>query len=163
MDQERRDLSAHQIAFRIRNDIADSSVGALLRPTEKQSDQARTENILAVLLAQGVWKRCSSVTDGVLESVSWLSNGTPARSLGLQLALTIRLGKAFRSIQTYGNSEQIALEMYRQLDLPVGLGTSFGFDVSRLYVTANHPPDLKNILEDRGWNGMTKEQDRALV
>ncbi|HEY9869606.1 MAG TPA: pyridoxal-phosphate dependent enzyme [Candidatus Obscuribacterales bacterium] len=121
---------------RLGANISDASVGSLPKPSRskllrRMQRHSRNTRILASQLEES-----AGAPDGVIESISWLRDGTEIASWYAGSCFSIELCEPFRSIEKYRQFEQTVLELARQRNLPVALGTSFGFDVSRLYVTA---------------------------
>jgi cysteine synthase/cystathionine beta-lyase/cystathionine gamma-synthase len=116
--------------------ISDASVGSLPRPqlerlTQRMRRHARNIRLLATGLQSG-----AAWNNGVMESLSWLQDGTAEESWFHGSCLTIKFRKAFRSIAFYKQFEQKVLELCKERSHPIVFGTSFGFDITRLYVTA---------------------------
>ena len=121
---------------RLGTNIADGSVGSLPEPSKprlirRMQRHARNTQVLAEYLEGEAGRQ-----EGAIESVSWLSAGTPASPWYRGTCLTLRLRKAFRSIDCYREFERRVLELASARNHPIAFSTSFGFDVSRLYVTA---------------------------
>lgn len=127
--------------------IADSSVGALPRPSRellkrRLQRHSRNTDVLVRRL-----RKASVNGAGVIESISWLEDGVRCAQWYKGSCLTIVLRKEYRSIELYRQFEELVIDMAKERGLQVTLGTSFGFDVSRLYVTAPstvfEPPFLR--------------------
>lgn len=121
---------------RLGTNIADSSVGSLPYPNRLKLMQrlrrhARNTRSLATAL-----EREAQETEGAIESVSWLRNGIRTAPWYEGTCLTLRLKRAFRSIDNYREFEKKVLELSKTQNHPVAFSTSFGFDIARLYVTA---------------------------
>jgi cysteine synthase/cystathionine beta-lyase/cystathionine gamma-synthase len=121
---------------RLGTNIADASVGSLpqpskLRLTRRMQRHARNTRLLAETLESEAGRK-----EGAIESVSWLSEGSPASPWYRGSCLTLRLRKGFRSIDCYREFESKVLELANARNHPIAFSTSFGFDLSRLYVTA---------------------------
>lgn len=84
---------------------------------------------------------------GIINSFSWLSDPASFAPDFHGSCFTIHLQEDLKSIDKYRQFEQQVLQRARQQNLPLALSTSFGFDVTRLYVTAPstafEPPFLR--------------------
>ncbi|HEY9774344.1 MAG TPA: pyridoxal-phosphate dependent enzyme [Planktothrix sp.] len=121
---------------RLGTNITDGSVGSLPDPdcerlTRRMQRHSRNTRMVAEALEQ-----FADEEQGVVESVSWLRGGAVGTPWFSGSCLTVRLAKSYRTIAIYREFEQRVVELAREVGQPVTLGTSFGFDVSRLYVTA---------------------------
>ncbi len=121
---------------RLGTNIADASVGSLPQPnrdqlTSRLKRHSRNTQVVAEHLE-------SEINDqvGIIESLSWLREGADGTPWFRGSCFTLRLHKPLQSIELYREFENRVLELARRKNLPVALSTSFGFDVSRLYVTA---------------------------
>lgn len=122
--------------------ISDSSVHSLPPPRREMLSKrlARHSRNTAFL--------ASKLKDvGAIEAVSSLSvssDGTQnpqARDNQFHgTCLTLHLRPEFRSLQSYQAFEKKVMELAAMKSHPLALSTSFGFDVSRLYVTAPATP-----------------------
>jgi cysteine synthase/cystathionine beta-lyase/cystathionine gamma-synthase len=120
--------------------IADASVGSLPLPnrellTKRLYRHSRNTRVLAQHL-----DLIAREGKGIVESVSWQSEGPQSASWYRSSCLSIRLHKPFKSVKRYQEFEQKVMDLCVQAGLPLALGTSFGFDVSRFYVTAPSTP-----------------------
>lgn len=76
----------------------------------------------------------------VISSIESLGNTIDSCPWYQSSCLVLMLDEQYRSISTYRILERRVLELAKQRGLTVGMGTSFGFDVTRLYVTAPSTP-----------------------
>ncbi|HEY9716455.1 MAG TPA: pyridoxal-phosphate dependent enzyme, partial [Trichormus sp.] len=121
---------------RLGNNISDGSVGSLPQPDRQKlirRMQRHSRNVAAIARA---CEQMSSEQAGVLQSVSWVREGSAGAPWFHGSCLTLQLRKGYRSIEAYRQFEQTVLEFAKECGHPIAFGTSFGFDVSRLYVTA---------------------------
>lgn len=121
---------------RLGTNIADSSVGSLpspnrLRLMQRLRRHARNTRLLATEL-----EREAVQAEGAIESVSWLRDGVQTAPWYAGACLTLRLKRAFRTIDCYREFEKKVLDLSKSRNHPVAFSTSFGFDIARLYVTA---------------------------
>lgn len=120
--------------------ITDASTGSLPKPnyarlTRRMRRHSRNTRILVEQLESQL-----SETAGIIESISWLQQGTETTPWYRGTCFSIRLHEAFKSVDLYREYEHKVLELAKKANLPLALSTSFGFDVSRLYVTAPSTP-----------------------
>ncbi len=121
---------------RLGTNIADGSVGSLPLPNrDRFTKRMRRHSRNTRMLSQGLEKLIAE-QKSVIESISWLSEATPEAPWYHSSCLSLRLQKPFRSVARYQEFEKKVLELCRDRKHPIAFGTSFGFDVSRLYVTA---------------------------
>lgn len=127
--------------------IADTSVASLPRPdrdrlTRRMQRHARNLDTLVRQLNKSIRERI-----GIIESISCLETGVQSAPWYSGTCFNLNLRPQFRSIEKYRQFEERVLEVARERNLQVTLGTSFGFDVTRLYVTAPatvfEPPFLR--------------------
>lgn len=128
--------------------IADTSVGSLPRPnrlrlTRRLQRHARNLHALVNRLQK-------EIGAGIIESISWLEKGVACAPWFNGSCFNLNLRPQFRSIEKYRQFEELVLKLAAERSLPITLGTSFGFDVTRLYVTAPatvfEPPFLRVSL-----------------
>lgn len=133
--------------------ITDASVGALPAPNytrleRRMKRHARNTRIIAKALTE-----IAANEKGIVQSVSWLDEKNSPESIAVNLSwfagtcLTVRMKEGYRSIPQYREFEYNVMERAREYGLPLALSTSFGFDTTRLYVTAPatkfEPPFLR--------------------
>ncbi len=127
---------------RFGGNIADASVGALPKPNRealirRMKRHSQNTRFLAERMQQYI---DSPQHAGVLESIAWLNEGTHAAQWYRGSCLNLRLHRQFKSVRNYQEFEAKVVEISRECGHPIALSTSFGFDVSRLYVTAPSTP-----------------------
>lgn len=133
--QEMQD-SFRKTRARIGTNIVDTSVGSLPRPSrelfiQRMDRHSRNTKIVCQKLSEA-----SKQSNGIFDSVSWLDE-PPANAPWFHAScFTLHLRKEFRSINFYQELEKKVLELCQKYGHPIAFSTSFGFDVSRLYVTA---------------------------
>jgi len=133
--------------------ISDSSVGALPQPNYSRLERRMKRHARNTRLVAKAIERLSQNPRGIVQSVSWLDDSLSPESLAVNLpwftgtCLTVRMKEGYRSIPQYREFEYKVMEKARECGLPLALSTSFGFDTSRLYVTAPatkfEPPFLR--------------------
>jgi cystathionine beta-lyase/cystathionine gamma-synthase len=115
--------------------ISDSSVGALPRPNlETFTRRMRKHSRNVKLLAQSFNEE---EDQGLISSISWLENGSNYDANYHGSCVTLNMHDQFRSLVIYRQLEQKILELCLLRNHPISFGTSFGFDLSRLYITAS--------------------------
>lgn len=127
---------------RFGGNIADASVGALPKPNRealvrRMKRHSQNTRFLAERLQQYI---DSPDHYSVLESIAWLSEGTHTAQWYRGSCLNLRLHRQFKSVKHYQEFEAKVVEISKNCGHPIALSTSFGFDVSRLYVTAPSTP-----------------------
>lgn len=130
---------------RFGGNIADASVGALPKPNReafirRMKRHSQNTRFLADRLQQYIDSSKSNKTGCVLESLSWLHDGTHTAQWYRGSCLNLRLHRQFKSVRHYQEFEAKVVELSQACGHPIALSTSFGFDVSRLYVTAPSTP-----------------------
>lgn len=121
---------------RLGTNIADTSVGSLPKPHRQLLSRRMYRHSRNMqLLADGM-KGSERTESGIIESISMMEEGTKTVPWFRSSVLSIRLRKPFRTIAKYKQFEKTVLAVCAERKHPVALSTSFGFDVSRLYVTA---------------------------
>lgn len=142
---ERIQSSFFKTRARFGANIADASVGSLPGPNRRSLENrmrrhARNmERLVSGLeLAGGL---------AVIESVSWAGDGAGDCAWFRSPVASIRFRKEFARVDLYKQFEDMVLELARARNFPLGFSTSFGFDITRLYVTAPatvwEPPFLR--------------------
>ncbi|HEY9787657.1 MAG TPA: pyridoxal-phosphate dependent enzyme, partial [Candidatus Obscuribacterales bacterium] len=133
--QDSLNSSFRKTRARLGTNIADSSVGSLPEPSLKrmmrrmQRHSRNTQQLVKLL-------ESSMSPKGAIESISWLSQGPPTAPWYTSSCFTVHLHKAFSSVPHYRQFERRVVELAQKKRFPIALSTSFGFDVSRLYITA---------------------------
>lgn len=121
---------------RLGTNISDSSVGSLPQPSRLRLIRRMQRHAHNIRFLAETLERHANTEEGPIEAISWLKDGVQALSWYRGTCLTLRLKKAFRSMAYYREFEKKVLELAKSNGHPVAFSTSFGFDVSRLYVTA---------------------------
>jgi cysteine synthase/cystathionine beta-lyase/cystathionine gamma-synthase len=125
---------------RFGGNITDVSAASLPQPSKAQLTARMVRHSRNVrLLVEEVQERIEDHC-GVISSFSWLSEPAEYAPNFHGSCFTIHLHEQFKSIDKYRQFEEQVLDLARQRNLPLSLSTSFGFDVSRLYVTAPSTP-----------------------
>lgn len=140
-------VSLRKTRARLGSNIADTSVGSLPTPNRplfvrRMQRHSRNTRMLANLI------ECALPSeDNAIEGVNWLRGGANSAPWFNGTCFTLKLKDEFRSVQKYQQFENEVMELAKQRKLPLALSTSFGFDVTRLYVTAPatvfEPPFLR--------------------
>ena len=140
-NQETQD-SFRKTRARLGTNIADTSVGSLPQPDRGILRQRMLRHSRNVRILCERIDEMSENPGGVFESVECLridanqTNSASSTAMFWGTCFTLRLRKQFRSIKFYQDLEKKVLEKCQQQSHPVAFSTSFGFDVSRFYVTA---------------------------
>jgi cysteine synthase/cystathionine beta-lyase/cystathionine gamma-synthase len=120
--------------------ITDTNTGSLPKPNyARMTKRMRRHSRNTRILAEQIENRLDPA-NGIIESISWLNNGTSTTPWYRGTCFSIRLHENFKSVSKYREYEHKVLELAKEAKLPLALSTSFGFDVSRLYVTAPSTP-----------------------
>ncbi len=129
-------LSFRKTRARLGTNIVDGSVGSLPRPSfEMLSKRLKRHSRNASLLAECIQYNIQEY-GGVINSVSWLDKTIDNTPEFNGSCLTLRFDERFRSIDNHLEFENRIIEMAREAKLLVALSTSFGFDITRLAITA---------------------------
>ncbi len=133
--------------------ISDSSVGALPQPNYSRLERRMKRHARNTSIVARALQSISQNEKGIIQSVSWLDEKLSPDSIAVNLpwftgtCLTVRMQEGFKSIPQYREFEYKVMEKSREYGLPIALSTSFGFDTTRLYVTAPatkfEPPFLR--------------------
>lgn len=121
---------------RLGTNITDSSVGALPQPslpifTRRMERHSANTALLIDLLQSSL-----DVEGSILKEISWLEESSAACPWFHGTCFTLWLKDSFRSVKHYQEFENEVISLAHKVGHPLALSTSFGFDVSRLYVTA---------------------------
>ncbi len=133
--------------------ISDSSVGALPQPNYSRMERRMKRHARNTRIVARALQSISQNQKGIVHSVSWLDEALSPDSIAVNLpwftgtCLTVRMKEGYKSIPQYREFEYKVMEKAREYGLPIALSTSFGFDTTRLYVTAPatkfEPPFLR--------------------
>ncbi len=140
--------SLRKTRARFGTNISDGSVGSLPLPnlqrlTRRMQRHSRNMQVVADGLEERIREQAKSDRsgeNGIIESISWVGEGFEQAPWYRSSVLSLRLLRQYRTVQEYREFENKVLEIARQRNHPIAFGTSFGFDVSRLYVTAPSTP-----------------------
>ena len=130
--------------------IVDASVGSLPQPNKLfLSKRLRRHSRNARLFAEQL-ESSIQVKPGVIESIDWQEQELSGHAWFRSSCLTLKFRPAFANIAAYKEFENELLLLAQKKGHPLALSTSFGFDVSRFYVTAPasvfEPPFLRVAL-----------------
>ncbi len=134
--------SKNQVSFnrtraRFGANIVDSSVGSLPVPSKLVLEKRLRRHSRNVQFFSEQLERIIQVKPGLIESVEWQSRElTEENNWFRSSCLTLRFRPACSSIQAYKEFEEEILRLAKLRNQPIALSTSFGFDVTRFYVTA---------------------------
>ncbi len=137
---------AHHDSFlktraRLGGNITDSSVGSLPTPhRERITRRMQRHSRNTRMVAEALQTRIKESPSDALQSISWLEGGSSLAPWFKGSCLSVHFRPEFRSVRHYQQYEQKVLELATARNLPVAFGTSFGFDITRLYVTAPSTP-----------------------
>jgi cysteine synthase len=139
--------SFNKTRARLGTNIADSSVATLPRPNFAQLKARMTRHSANTeLLASGLELIALDKT-GIIESISWLKEKSSLAPWYHNTCFTISFKSRFQSIKHFREFEFRVLDAAKLRGLDIALSTSFGFDSTRLYVTAPstrfEPPFLR--------------------
>lgn len=119
--------------------ITDASVPSLPVPhraalERRLNRHSRNLTLLATRLEEELSQQ---IAPHAIESIAWPQNGMPGTACPSYrgTCLTITLLQEFRTVPHYRQFESKMVELSKQADYPLILGTSFGFDVTRLFIT----------------------------
>ncbi len=144
--EEKQHDSLRKTRARHGSNIADASVGCLPRPNrhsfmQRMYRHSRNLRLLSEKLEATIGK------DDAIESLSWLRQGAQQAPWFNGTCFSLHFKQQYRSVERYQEFEKLVMQKASERRLPLALSTSFGFDVSRLYVTAPstvfEPPFLR--------------------
>ena len=127
--------------------ITDASAGSLPKPnrqrlTRRLKRHSRNMEIMADSLLHSI-----NEESGIFQSLSWVQDGFLDISWYRSPVMSINLCPQFNSVWHYQEFERAVLELAKERNHPVAFSTSFGFDITRFYVTAPstdfEPPFLR--------------------
>lgn len=132
---------------RFGGNITDVSALSLPAPNrERLTARMRKHSRNVSLLIERLQEKIDAYP-GIIDSFSWLSEPGSLAPEFHGSCFTIHLHESLRSIDKYQKFEEQVMARAKQQHLPLALSTSFGFDVTRLYVTAPstafEPPFLR--------------------
>jgi cystathionine beta-lyase/cystathionine gamma-synthase len=115
-------------------EIAETSAATLPRPNAQLLRRRMQRHSLNIeLLANSLSDRISS-RKGVIESVTWLRQGVGPLWYRTS-ALNLRFHREFRTLENYREFEYKVMELAKAKNHRLALGSSFGFDITRLFMT----------------------------
>lgn len=132
---------------RFGTNISDASASALPLPNKQRlmrrlKRHARNMEMLGQNLETQIHEE-----KGIIDSLSWVSEREDVPTWYRSPIMSINLCPQFQSVKHYQEFEKRVSELAIEANLPIAFSTSFGFDVSRLYVTAPstefEPPFLR--------------------
>lgn len=132
---------------RMGTNIVDTNVGSLPDPnrlmlTTRLKRHSRNLRMLAETL-----ERHAQYKQGIIESISWQEDVAANAPWYHSSCLTLKFRKAEASIAHYKEFESAVLLLAQKKKHAIAFSTSFGFDVTRMYVTAPasvfEPPFLR--------------------
>ena len=120
---------------RFGTNLSVASADSLPRPrraalTRRMEHHSRNVEFLAKKLEAALDEQ-----PGVIESVTWLREGVEGDEYRTA-CFSITFAEKYRSLESYRDFQNAVLELARERNHPFALGTSFGFDVTRLFVTS---------------------------
>jgi cysteine synthase/cystathionine beta-lyase/cystathionine gamma-synthase len=121
---------------RLGTNITDSSAGSLPQPnaellTKRLKRHSRNAGLLVKCIQDNIDGRA-----GVVNSISWLDKKIDGVPWFNGSCFTVRFDEYFRSTANYLEFENRIIELAKEAKLIVALSTSFGFDITRLAITA---------------------------
>lgn len=125
---------------RFGGNITDVSAASLPEPNKLQLKTRMNRHSRNVrLLVERVQDKIEGHS-GIIESFSWMADPASFAPQFHGSCLTIHLKEQFKSVNKYRQFEHQVIQLAKQRNLPLALSTSFGFDITRLYVTAPSTP-----------------------
>lgn len=124
---------------RLGTNISDQSVGCLPAPDHLRLEQRMRRHSLNIDFITKELQNTLENENGVLEGLSHLSVD-PQRPWYRGACLTLKMKREFRSVEKFQEFEHAVMQRAARKRCSITLGTSFGFDVTRLYVTAPSTP-----------------------
>jgi hypothetical protein len=114
--------------------ISDTSVGSLPRPRRSLQERRMARHSRNVELFSKRLEERLRDSPGVIDGVNWLDEGVGSSSYKTA-NVSIRLQKEYRTAINYQEFEETVLKFAHEKGQPLVLGSSFGFDVTRLFMT----------------------------
>lgn len=132
---------------RFGTNITDASAQSLPSPNRQRlSRRLKRHSRNMEILAQCLYEQIEQHS-GIIDSISWVGAGPENNSWYRSPVMSISLCPQFQSVWHYQEFERRVYEIALERKHPVAFSTSFGFDVSRFYVTAPstdfEPPFLR--------------------
>lgn len=131
--------------------IVDTSVGSLPTPSKLFLGKRLRRHSRNVKFFAEQLEKLIQVKPGLIESVDWQSSTlSETNDWYRSSCLTLRFRPAHATIAAYKEFEEELLKLAEQKNQSIALSTSFGFDLTRFYVTAPasvyEPPFLRVAL-----------------
>ncbi|MBS2000513.1 MAG: pyridoxal-phosphate dependent enzyme [Cyanobacteria bacterium SZAS LIN-5] len=124
---------------RLGTNITDQSVGCLPAPDRFRLEQRMRRHSLNIDLITRELQSTLENENGVLEGLSHLSLD-PQLPWYRGACLTLKMKREFRTVERFQEFEHAVMQRAARKRCSITLGTSFGFDVTRFYVTAPSTP-----------------------
>ena len=132
---------------RLGTNISDSSAGSLPRPNRERLERRLRRHSKNMERVGRELERQIQLHQGIFNAISWADKGQDNADWFRSPIMSVSLCPEFQSVWHYQEFENKVHELASEMNLPVAFSTSFGFDVSRLYVTAPstdfEPPFLR--------------------
>lgn len=134
----------HHVEFRktrarLGTNIADQSVGSLPMPNRALLEKRMRRHSLNIDTITNELQPTLHNPDGVLEGLSHLGQNDELPWYR-GACLTLKMKREFRTVEKFQEFEALVMKRAEEKRCPITLGTSFGFDVTRFYVTAPSTP-----------------------
>jgi cystathionine beta-lyase/cystathionine gamma-synthase len=115
-------------------EIAETSAATLPKPNARLLKRRMQRHSINIeLLANSLTEKITA-RKGVIESVTWLSEGV-GPSWYRTSALNLKFHREHRTLENYREFEYKVLELAKTRNHRLALGSSFGFDITRLFMT----------------------------
>jgi cystathionine beta-lyase/cystathionine gamma-synthase len=115
-------------------EIAETSAATLPKPNAHLLERRMRRHSKNIeLLANSLTEQIAA-KKGAIESVTWLSQGV-GPSWYRTSALNLRFRREYRTLENYREFEYKVLELAKTQNHRLALGSSFGFDITRLFMT----------------------------
>ncbi len=115
-------------------EIAETSAATLPRPNARLLKRRMECHSLNIELLANSLSEKLAARKGVIESVTWLSSGVGPAWYRTS-ALNLRFHREYRTLENYREFEYKVLELAKAKNHRLALGSSFGFDITRLFMT----------------------------
>ncbi|HEY9757364.1 MAG TPA: PLP-dependent transferase [Oculatellaceae cyanobacterium] len=129
---------AHDCFERSRQDvgsaISESNVGILPSPNRIQLTSRLERHSRNIAFFADQLEKRVAVSDSILKTVSWVKDGL-ARPDFHTSNMAISFQERFRAKEKYSQFQSKLIEVAEKNGLALALGTSFGFDVTRVFLT----------------------------
>jgi cystathionine beta-lyase/cystathionine gamma-synthase len=115
-------------------EIAETSAATLPGPNARLLKRRMERHSLNIELLANSLSEKLAARKGVIESVTWLSSGVGPAWYRTS-ALNLRFHSEYRTLENYREFEYKVLELAKAKNHRLALGSSFGFDITRLFMT----------------------------